>query len=146
MADGRENGFLKQFHWGRDLYGSAGGFHYCQRRIKGLSSPKVHLRPQSWNTRFDEVIRGYDFIKNENDPCIYKKISGSSVAHLVLYVNDILLIGNGVKVFSDIKAWLSTQFFMKDMGEASYILGIKIYRGRSKRILGLTQASYIEKV
>ncbi|KAL0404195.1 UNVERIFIED_CONTAM: Retrovirus-related Pol polyprotein from transposon TNT 1-94 [Sesamum radiatum] len=33
----------------------------------------------------------------------------------------------------------------KDMGEASYVLGIKIYRDRSRRILGLTQSSYIEK-
>ncbi|KAL0378437.1 UNVERIFIED_CONTAM: hypothetical protein Sradi_3149200 [Sesamum radiatum] len=35
---------------------------------------------------------------------------------------------------------------MKDMGEASYILGIKIYRNRSRRMLGLTQSLYIEKV
>ncbi|KAL0294234.1 UNVERIFIED_CONTAM: hypothetical protein Sradi_6897200 [Sesamum radiatum] len=35
---------------------------------------------------------------------------------------------------------------MKDMGEASYILSIKIYRDRSRRLLGLTQSSYIEKV
>ncbi|KAL0405951.1 UNVERIFIED_CONTAM: Retrovirus-related Pol polyprotein from transposon RE1 [Sesamum latifolium] len=65
--------------------------------------------------------------KNEFDPCVYKKISGGSVAYLVLYVDDILLIGNDVKMLGDIKAWLSTQFSMKDMGEASYILGMKIY-------------------
>ncbi|KAL0313289.1 UNVERIFIED_CONTAM: hypothetical protein Sradi_5728200 [Sesamum radiatum] len=94
---------------------------------------------------FDEVVRGYDFIKNEFDRCIYKKISRSSVAYLVLYVDDILLIENDVKMLGHIKAWLSTQFFMKDLGEASYILGIKIYGDRSKRILGLTQSSYIEK-
>ncbi|KAK4397683.1 Copia protein [Sesamum angolense] len=35
---------------------------------------------------------------------------------------------------------------MKDMGEASYILDIKIYRDRSRRMLGLTQSSYTEKV
>ncbi|KAL0427873.1 UNVERIFIED_CONTAM: hypothetical protein Slati_2962100 [Sesamum latifolium] len=35
---------------------------------------------------------------------------------------------------------------MKDMDEASYILGIKIYRDRSRRMLGLTQSLYIEKV
>ncbi|KAL0448782.1 UNVERIFIED_CONTAM: hypothetical protein Slati_1434600 [Sesamum latifolium] len=75
-----------------------------------------------------------------------KKVSGSSIAYLVLYVDDILLIGNDVKMLGDIKAWLSTQFSMKDMGEASYILGIKIYRVRSRRLLGLTQSSYIEKV
>ncbi|KAL0406097.1 UNVERIFIED_CONTAM: Retrovirus-related Pol polyprotein from transposon TNT 1-94 [Sesamum latifolium] len=111
-----------------------------QRSIYGLKQAS-----RSWNTRFDEVIRGYDFIKNDYDPCIYKKISGSSVAYFVLYVDDILLIGNDVKMFGDIKAWLSTQFSMKDMGEASYILGIKIYRDRSRRMLGLTQSSYIEK-
>ncbi|KAL0405510.1 UNVERIFIED_CONTAM: Retrovirus-related Pol polyprotein from transposon RE2 [Sesamum latifolium] len=59
---------------------------------------------RSWNTRFDKVIRGYDFIKNDYDPCICKKISGSSVAYLVLYVDDILLIGNDVKMLGDIKA------------------------------------------
>ncbi|KAL0412308.1 UNVERIFIED_CONTAM: hypothetical protein Slati_3820500 [Sesamum latifolium] len=101
---------------------------------------------QSWNTHFDEVIRDYNFIKNEHDPCLYKKISGSSVAYLVRNVDDILLIEIAVKILGCIKAWLSTQFSMKDMGEASYILGIKIYRDRSRRMLRLTQSSYIEKV
>ncbi|KAL0427891.1 UNVERIFIED_CONTAM: hypothetical protein Slati_2963900 [Sesamum latifolium] len=70
-----------------------------QRSIYGLKQAS-----RSWNTHFDEVIRGYDFIKNDYDPCTYKKISGSSGAYLVLYVNDILLIGNDVKMLGDIKA------------------------------------------
>ncbi|KAK4390314.1 Retrovirus-related Pol polyprotein from transposon TNT 1-94 [Sesamum angolense] len=84
--------------------------------------------------------------KNDFDPCVYKKVSGSSVVFLVLYVDDILLIGNDIKMLGDTKAWLSTQFSMEDLGEASYILGIKIFRDRSKRILGMTQNSYVEKV
>ncbi|KAL0401902.1 UNVERIFIED_CONTAM: Retrovirus-related Pol polyprotein from transposon TNT 1-94 [Sesamum latifolium] len=146
--DGRENGFPKFSLRKRSLWISR-RFHYCWRRTEGLSSPKVHLRPQasfrSWNTRFDEVIRGYDFIKNDYDPCVYKKISGSSVAYLVLYVDDILLIGNDVKMLGDIKAWLSTQFSMKDMGEASYILGI-IYRDRSRRMLGLPNPRILRRM
>ncbi|KAL0362009.1 UNVERIFIED_CONTAM: Secreted RxLR effector protein [Sesamum calycinum] len=39
-----------------------------------------------------------------------------------------------------------TQLTMKDLGEASYILGIKIFGDRSKRILEMTKNSYIEKV
>jgi hypothetical protein len=35
---------------------------------------------------------------------------------------------------------------MKDFGEAAYILGIKIYRDRSKRLIGLIQDTYIDKV
>ena len=48
---------------------------------------------QSWNIRFDELIKAYGFIQTFEEACIYKKVSGSSVAFLILYVDDILLIG-----------------------------------------------------
>jgi hypothetical protein len=35
---------------------------------------------------------------------------------------------------------------MKDLGEASYILGIRIYRDRSKRLIGLSQSTYIDEI
>nr|GFC02741.1 retrotransposon protein, putative, Ty1-copia subclass [Tanacetum cinerariifolium] len=35
---------------------------------------------------------------------------------------------------------------MKDLGEAAYILGIKIYRDRSRQLIGLCQSAYIEKI
>ena len=69
---------------------------------------------------------------------MYKKTSGSVVLFLVLYVDDILLIGNNIPIMQSVKTWLSNKFFMKDLREASYILGIKIYRDRSKRMLGLS--------
>ena len=35
---------------------------------------------------------------------------------------------------------------MKDLGEAAYILGIKIYRDRSRHLIGLSQSTYLDKV
>ena len=35
---------------------------------------------------------------------------------------------------------------MKDLGDAAYILGIKIHRDRSKRVIGLSQSEYIDKI
>jgi hypothetical protein len=35
---------------------------------------------------------------------------------------------------------------MKDLGEATYILGIKVYRDRSKRLIELSQDVYIDKI
>src|SRR4051812_8288083 len=58
---------------------------------------------RSWNLRFDEVVKGLGFIKNTGESCVYKKDSGSSIEFLVLYVNDILLIGNDVKFLNTIK-------------------------------------------
>ena len=60
-------------------------------------------------------------------PCVYKRHQDKVVMFLVLYVDDILLIGNDVGVMSSINVWLSSQFNMKDLGEANFILGIKLW-------------------
>ena len=52
---------------------------------------------------------------------------------LILYVDDILLIGNNVSMLNLVKESLNGKFLMKVLGEAVYILGIKIYRDRSRR-------------
>ena len=41
---------------------------------------------------------------------------------------------------------MNGQFSMKDLGEAAYILGIKIYRDISNRLLALSQRTYLEKI
>ena len=74
---------------------------------------------------FDKVIRTYGFIKNEEEPCIYKWVNNSVIVFLVLYVDDILLIKNDISTLQGIKVWLSSQFSMKDLREASFILGMK---------------------
>ena len=35
-------------------------------------------------------------MKNEDEPCVYKKVSENAIVFLVLYVDDILLIGNDI--------------------------------------------------
>ncbi|GJS33426.1 retrotransposon protein, putative, ty1-copia subclass [Tanacetum coccineum] len=49
-------------------------------------------------------------------------------------------------MLQDVKSYLGRCFAMKDLGEAAYILGIKIYRDRSNRLIGLCQSAYIEKI
>jgi hypothetical protein len=95
---------------------------------------------------FDEVIKGFEFFQNTKETCIYKKMSGSSVAFLVLYVDGILLIGNDVKLLNSVKDYLNNKFLVNDLGEAAYMLGIKIYRDRSRHLLALSQSTYLDKV
>ncbi|KAD4888008.1 hypothetical protein E3N88_20081 [Mikania micrantha] len=99
-----------------------------------------------WNLRFDQKIKEFGFIKNEDEPCVYRKASGSTISFLILYVDDILIIGNNIPMINEVKHCLGTCFAMKDLGEAAYILGIKIHRDRSKRLLGLSQSTYIDKM
>jgi hypothetical protein len=61
-------------------------------------------------------------------------------------VDDILLGSSDVSLVLETKRFLSSSFDMKDLGEASFALGIEIYRDRRKGVLGLSQKAYIEKV
>jgi len=50
------------------------------------------------------------------------KVSGSKFVILVLYVDDIFFVANDVAMLHDVKKYLSNNFEMKDMGEASYVI------------------------
>ena len=61
----------------------------------------------------------FGFSQNSDEACMYKKVSGSVVLFLILYVDDILIIGNNVLVYNLSIYWLSKNFSMKDLGEAT---------------------------
>ena len=68
------------------------------------------------------------------------------VVILLMYVDDILLIRNGVGLLSLVKIRLSTQFEKKDLGEVKYILGIKVFQDRKNTKIVVSQATYIDKL
>ena len=112
-----------------------------KRSIYGLKQAS-----RSWNIKFDQAIKSFDFKQNLDKPCVYKRHQDKVIMFLVLYVDDILLIGNDVGVMSSVKVWLSSQFDIKDLGEANFILGIKLWRDHKNKMLGLSQAEYTDKV
>ena len=69
-----------------------------QRSIYGLVQAS-----RSWNIHFDEVKEAYGFIHTFGAACIYQKVSGSSVAFMILYMDDILLIENDIEFLDSIK-------------------------------------------
>ena len=62
---------------------------------------------RSCNLRFDETIKTYGFEQNVDEPCVHKLINNGSEVFLILYVNDILLIGNEIRKLSEVKNWLA---------------------------------------
>ncbi|GKA98765.1 retrotransposon protein, putative, ty1-copia subclass [Tanacetum coccineum] len=112
-----------------------------QKAIYGLKQTS-----HSWNLCFHEKVTQFGFSRSEDESCIYVKVSGSVVVFLVLYVDDILLIGNDIPMLQNVKDWLRKCFVMKDFVDATYIFGIKIYKDRSKRLIGLSQDTYLDKI
>ena len=114
------------------------------RLLKSIYGLKQSSR--QWYIRFHNAIMSYNFDMIEEDHCVYIKRSKNKFVILSLYVDDILIAGNDKGYVIEIKDWLSSHFEMKDMGEAAYILGVKISRDRSKNLLSLSQDTYIKKV
>jgi hypothetical protein len=96
--------------------------------------------------RFHDSITSFGFEMIEDDHCMYLKRSKRNILILSLYVEDILLAGNDMDSIVTTKKWLSSTFEMKDMGETNFVLGVKITRDRSKKLLRLSQGTYIKKI
>ncbi|KAL8124691.1 hypothetical protein AgCh_012369 [Apium graveolens] len=99
--------------------------------------------PRDWHKKFDETILPFSYKINESDKCVYTKVKGNECVILCLYVDDILLFGTNIEIINETKEFLKRHFEMKDMGEASVILGIKLIQ--STEGITLTQSHYIEK-
>nr|GEY45055.1 retrovirus-related Pol polyprotein from transposon TNT 1-94 [Tanacetum cinerariifolium] len=134
-----------------DDYGRYDYVYLLKHKHKVVETFKVSIyglkqASKSRNKRFDEEIKKFGFHQNLEEPCVYQKASGSNVIFLILYVDDIILMRNHIPSLQEVKTYLGKCFFMKDLGEAAFILGIKIYKVRSRRFIGLSQNAYLNKI
>ena len=53
-----------------------------------------------WNKKFHDPVQSFGFEQNGDKPCLYKRHNGNAITFLILYVDDILLIGNDAGVLS----------------------------------------------
>ena len=54
--------------------------------------------PRMWYQKFDTYMLGLGFTRRKEDNCVYFKLIGDHLIYLVLYVDDMLLIGNNKKI------------------------------------------------
>ncbi|GKA25074.1 retrotransposon protein, putative, ty1-copia subclass [Tanacetum coccineum] len=106
---------------------------------------KMDVKTAFLNSYLDEdiyMVQPKGFV----DPNHPRKASGSNVTFLILYVDDIIIMGNHIPSLQSVKDYLGKCFAMKYLGEAVFILGIKIYKDRSKRLIKLGQNAYMYKI
>ncbi|KAG8501441.1 hypothetical protein CXB51_003771 [Gossypium anomalum] len=103
--------------------------------------------PRQWYKRFDSFMTSHDFKRSSFDSCVYfKKNNDGSFVYLLLYVDDMLIAAKDKGEIRKVKAQLSEEFEMKDLGPAKKILGMEILRDRKTSKLYLSQKGYIEKL
>jgi hypothetical protein len=102
--------------------------------------------PIQWYKKFDSFMIANGFKRSFYDSCVYIKFVDGSPIYLLLYVDDMLIAAKSKIDISNLKAHLSSEFEMKDLGAAKKILGMEITRDKKSGLLFLSQHCYIQKV
>lgn len=101
---------------------------------------------RAWNEKILDALLQLHFTPLDSDSCVFVHQGDCYVMFIVLYVDDLLIFSSSLPRLVHLKGKLSQLFEMTDMGEAHYILGLKITRDRSKRQLSLSQQEYVRRV
>ena len=82
--------------------------------------------PRAWYGRIDGFLMNLGFTKSKAESNIYYKVWGDGLMILLLYVDDLFLIGED-KPINECKKKLAAEFEMKDLGLMHYFLGLEVW-------------------
>jgi hypothetical protein len=125
---------------------TAGSEHLVCRLQKALYGLKQASR--AWNMQFHGVLCDLGFTRTYSDAgvYVYHLQEGGDTLFMILYVDDITILGSSLSKINDLKASLSSRYEMTDLGEIQSYLGVNITRDRANRTMEINQSDYIRDV
>ena len=103
--------------------------------------------PRQWYKKFDSFNVGHKYTRTNAYHRVYvRKFPNDKFVILLLYVDDILIVGQDASVIENLKKDLFKSFDMKDLGPARKILGMQILHDKKAKKLWLSQEKYIERI
>jgi len=121
--------------------GSEGKALQLLKAIYGLKQAS-----RQWNKKINDTLHNLGFKRLQSDHGLYVKRTEHDIVIIILYVDDLTLIGNNLKIINSVKGELSRSYEMTDLGEISSYLGMRIQRDRKKKIITLDQEQYLKDV
>lgn len=101
---------------------------------------------RQWNLKLNEILITAGFLRCKTDSCIYVRRNGASIVIVAVYVDDLLILYNNSSWKDQLKSVLTSNFNMKDLGNASNVLGIRIEYDKRRGTINLDQQKYAELV
>ncbi|GAA5920860.1 hypothetical protein JCM5296_006373, partial [Sporobolomyces johnsonii] len=100
---------------------------------------------RAWNAKIHATLERLGYQRTVSDVCIYIRCEGGQYHYIALYVDDLLFVSHSQEEIDRVKWGLREQYGIKDLGDASCILGIDLVR-RSDGSVFLLQRAYLETV
>lgn len=97
--------------------------------------------PRAWFGRFSSAMRKYGYRQSNFDHTLFLKHQQGKVTALIVYVDDMIIMGDDVDEISRLQGQLSIEFEMKNLGRLKYFLGIEVVR--SRKGIFLSQRKYV---
>jgi hypothetical protein len=95
--------------------------------------------------KFDRFMIEHGYSRCHYDHCVYfKKLENGIFIILLLYVDDMLVVGTNMQDINVLKKKLVNSFAMKDLGAAKKILGMRINRcpsSKARKIINYHQST-----
>ncbi|GJY77419.1 retrotransposon protein, putative, ty1-copia subclass [Tanacetum coccineum] len=92
------------------------------------------------------MVQPKDIVNPKHPNLDLSKHLGNGINDLIRRSRNDMIMGNHIPMLQYVKSYLGKCFSMKNLGEAAYILGIKIYKDRSRWLIELCQSAHIEKI
>ena len=101
--------------------------------------------PLLWLQEFSTTLRDLELHEVAGEPCLFVNSDGIII---FFYVDDIVLLcrPETLPQLRQLHTALMQKYEMRDLGELSWFLGIRVIRDRTQRKLWLCQDSYIKKI
>jgi hypothetical protein len=96
--------------------------------------------PWAWYAKMDSFLINTIFSICQYDPNVYTKKVGSHVIILIIYFDDLILVGSDPKLLNHVKYSLKKQFETTKLGYLHYFLGLQVFQ--TKEIISLSQSKY----
>lgn len=105
---------------------------------------KLNKAPRAWNDKLNKILKELGFVKCSKEPSLYRKEEKKCLLVVVVYVDDLLVMGSIMKMIPDIKEEMETKFEMSDLGKLTYYLGIEVIQHKDG--ITLKQERYASKI
>lgn len=105
-------------------YNGAKSGQVC-KLVKSLYGLKQAGR--QWHKEITSKLLNFSFNRSKNDYCLFiKRLNEDNYIALLIYVDDILIMGPSQEHIQGVKDFLHTLFTIKDMGTAKYFVGVEV--------------------
>ncbi|KAH9725617.1 retrovirus-related pol polyprotein from transposon RE1 [Citrus sinensis] len=97
--------------------------HVCKltKALYGLKQA-----PRAWYDRLKLSLLNWGFIASKSDTLLFIFHKAGDIVVILVYVDDILVIGSNVQLVEKVIHHLSSEFALKDLGEFNYFLGLEV--------------------